>query len=90
LLSTVETRSLSAEEAVACECPVLLSDLPWARGTFAQGAQFCPVTDSVSVTAEALRRFYDAAPGLPRPPKPATWPEVGRQFRAVYEQVLAA
>jgi glycosyltransferase involved in cell wall biosynthesis len=88
LLSTMETRSLSAEEAVACGCPVLLSDLPWAHGTFPQGAQFCPVTDSLSVTAAALRRFYEAAPRLSCPPKPATWPEVGRQFLAVYEKAL--
>jgi hypothetical protein len=42
----------------------------------------------VAVTAEVLRRFYDAAPGLPHPPKPATWREVGRQLVAVYENVL--
>src|SRR6185436_17555819 len=30
LLSDMETRSLAAEEAAACECPLLLSDLPWA------------------------------------------------------------
>lgn len=89
LLSTMETRSLSAEEAVACECPVLLSDLPWAHGLFNHGAQFCPVTESLSVTAGALRRFYDAAPTLPCPPKPATWPEVGRQIVAVYEKAMA-
>lgn len=88
LLSTMETRSLSAEEAAACECPVLLSDLPWAHGTFPQGAQFCPVTNSITATAAVLRRFYDATPGLPCPPKPATWPEVGRQFLAVYEKVM--
>jgi len=88
LLSTMETRSLSAEEAVACECPVLLSDLPWAHGTFASGAQFCPVTDSIPAIAGVLRKFYDAAPRLSPPPKPATWPEVGRQFLAVYEKAL--
>jgi glycosyltransferase involved in cell wall biosynthesis len=90
LLSNMESLSISALEAVACECPVLLSDLPWARGTFPQGAQFCPVTDSVPVMAQALRRFYDAAPGLPCPPKPATWLEVGRQLLAVYEQAMAS
>jgi len=89
LLSTMETRSLSAEEAVACECPVLLSDLPWAHGTFATGAQFCPMTDSVFATAKVLREFYEAAPRLPCPPKPLTWPEVGRKIVAVYEKALA-
>jgi glycosyltransferase involved in cell wall biosynthesis len=89
LLSDMESLSLSALEAAACECPVLLSDLPWAHGTFAQGAQFCPVTGSIAVTAEALRRFYDAAPKLPPPAKPATWAEVARQLLALYEKVLA-
>jgi glycosyltransferase involved in cell wall biosynthesis len=89
LLSTMESLSLSALEATACECPLLLSDLPSAHSAFAQGTQFCPVTDSVSVTAGVLRRFYDSAPNMPCPPKPATWPDVARQFVAVYEKVLA-
>ena len=89
LLSTMESLSLSALEAAACECPVLLGDLPWAHGTFAQGAQFCPVTDSPAATAQALRRFYDAAPSLACPPKPPTWPDVARQLLAVYTKVLA-
>ena len=89
LLSTMETRSLSAEEAAACECPLLLSDLPWARSAFTGAAEFCPVTNSTAVTTAALRKFYEAAPQLPPPPKPATWPDVARQFRVVYEKVLA-
>ncbi len=88
LLSTMETRSLSAEEAAACECPLLLSDLPWARAAFASGVQFCPVTDSVSATANVLRGFYDAAPQFPPPLPPATWPEVARQLKTIYERVL--
>jgi glycosyltransferase involved in cell wall biosynthesis len=89
LLSTMETRSLSAEEAAACECPLLLGDLPWAHTTFSSGATYCPITDSTAVTAVALRQFYDQAPQLPRPGRPATWPEVARQFKVVYEKVLA-
>jgi glycosyltransferase involved in cell wall biosynthesis len=89
LLSSMESLSLSALEAAACECPLLLSDLPWARSTFAGGTQFCPVTDSVATTAAALKKFYAAAPSLPAPPKPATWTDVARQFKTVYEKVLA-
>ena len=89
LLSTMETRSLSAEEAAACECPLLLGDLPWARATFSNGATYCPITDSTATTAAALRQFYDQAPQLPRPARPATWPEVAGQFKVVYEKVLA-
>ena len=89
LLSAMESLSLSALEAAACECPLLLSDLPWARSSFDVGTQFCPVTDSVDVTAAALKKFYAAAPSLPAPPKPATWPDVARQFKTIYEKVLA-
>ena len=89
LLSAMESLSLSALEAAACECPLLLSDLPWARSSFIGSAEFCPVTDSVSTTAAALKNFYAAAPQLPPPPKPATWPDVARQFKTIYEKVLA-
>ena len=89
LLSAMESLSLSALEAAACECPLLLSDLPWARSSFSVGTQFCPVTDSVAATADALKKFYAAAPQLPAPPQPATWPEVAAQLKAVYEKVLA-
>jgi hypothetical protein len=85
----MESLSLSALEAAACECPLLLSDLPWARGSFAAGAGFCPVTDSVAVTAGVLKKFYADAPRLPVPPKPATWPDVAQQLKSIYEKVLA-
>jgi len=87
LLSTMETRSLSAEEAAACECPLLLSDLPWARSVFGRGASYCPITN-VSATARALRQFYDTAPTRPVPARPASWEEVAHQFRALYETIL--
>ncbi len=88
LLSTKETRSLAAEEAAACECPLLLSDLPWAHSTFGNQATYCPLTNSVETTAKALRAFYNTAPGLPLPPKPPTWNEIGRQLKLIYERVL--
>jgi glycosyltransferase involved in cell wall biosynthesis len=87
LLSAMETRSLSAEEAIACECPLLLSDLPWARSTFGDHAGYCPIAGPER-TSGFLRKFYDAAPSLKPPPKPASWLEVGRQFKAVYESAL--
>ena len=89
LLSTMESLSLSALEATACECPLLLGDLPWARSTFGDDATYCPVTDSTATTAAVLRKFYEAAPNLPSAPRPATWPEIARQFKLVYEKVLA-
>jgi glycosyltransferase involved in cell wall biosynthesis len=89
LLSAMESLSLSALEAAACECPLLLGDLPWARSAFAGAAQFCPVTKSTEQTAGVLREFYDAAPSLPAPHKPAAWIEIGHQLKKVYERVLS-
>ena len=88
LLSTMETRSLSAEEAAACECPLLLADLPWARSTFGDTVKYCPAETATEDMAGALRAFYDAAPMLKPPPRPASWPEVGRRLKSVYESVL--
>jgi len=87
LLSTMESLSLSAGEAAACQTPLLLSDLPWARTAYGDNATYCPIA-SVAQTATVLRKFYDAAPRLPPPPPPPTWGEVGKQFRAVYEALL--
>jgi hypothetical protein len=89
LLSNMETRSLSAEEAVASECPLLLSDLPWAHSMFEGHARFCPVSKDTAVTSAALKSFYEAAPKLSAPPLPATWREVAFQFKDVYAKVLA-
>jgi hypothetical protein len=85
----MESLSLSALEAAACECPLLLSDLPWARCTFAASARYCSVSQSVTDTARNLREFYDAAPTLPPPPKPASWVQIGRELKTVYEAVLS-
>jgi len=90
LLSSMESLSLSALEAAACECPLLLGDLPWARGTFGNAATYCPLTKSAGTTAKVLREFYNAAPNLPAPPKPVSWTEIGRQLKKIYEQVLNA
>jgi glycosyltransferase involved in cell wall biosynthesis len=87
LLSTMETRSLSAEEAAACGCPLLLSDLPWARATFGEHATYCPIVSLVQ-TAGFLKSFYQLAPKLKPPPRPATWQDVARQLKTIYESVL--
>jgi glycosyltransferase involved in cell wall biosynthesis len=86
LLSAMESLSLSALEAAACECPLLLSDLPWARGAFGENAAYCPIA-SAERTAQILKTFYAAAPQLPPPPKPATWEDVARQLKKIYEQI---
>ena len=89
LLSTWESLSLSALEAAACECPLLLSDLPWARTFFHDRASYCPVAKATTRTAAVLREFYDAAPGLPRPQRPLSWLEIAKQLKSVYDSLLA-
>ena len=88
LLSAMESLSLSALEAAACECPLLLSDLPWARTVFQETASYCSIVQSTEQTAAVLRRFYDNAPKLKPPAKPLAWTDVARQFRDLYEAVL--
>lgn len=88
LLSTMETRSLSSEEAAACECPLLLSDLPWARSVFDSSAAYCPLADTAT-TAKHLRAFYDSAESAPKPPRPKSWLMVGEQLREIYHAVCA-
>ena len=86
LLSTMESLSLSALEAAACGCPLLLTDLPWARSVFGANASYCPIANTAA-TASLLRRFYDAAPSLPVPPKPASWREIAAEFKKLYESL---
>lgn len=87
LLSAIESLSLSALEAAACSCPLLLSDLPWARYSFATHASYCPVTNARR-TADILAEFYKRAPQLPAPPRPLSWLEVAEQLKRIYESLL--
>jgi glycosyltransferase involved in cell wall biosynthesis len=83
LLSAMESRSLSAEEAAAAGCPLLLSDLPWARSTFGHTATYCPI-DSIASTAASLRKFHKEAPKLPTPGKPCRWDDVANQLINIF------
>ena len=86
LLSTMESLSLSALEAAAAGCPLLLSDLPWARCTFGDQASYCRIA-SATKEGPILKSFYDVAPNLPPPPRPATWKEVALQLKGIYERL---
>jgi glycosyltransferase involved in cell wall biosynthesis len=88
LLSLQESLSLSALEAAACECPLLLSDLPWARTTFHDHAMYCPSRKSIHTTAQVLKAFYTAAPNMKPPPRPAGWLDVAKQLRSIYQDLL--
>ncbi len=83
----MESLSLSALEAAACECPLLLSDLPWARSTFGGHAHYCPVS-APKRAVKFLKKFYDDAPSLKPPPKPASWTDVAHQLNEVYQGLL--
>ncbi len=87
LLSTMESLSLSALEAAACRCPLLLSDLPWARCVFGDLARYCPVTNRSATTARVLEDFYRTAPQQLLPDPPLSWREVAQQLQRVYEEV---
>jgi glycosyltransferase involved in cell wall biosynthesis len=86
LLSTMESLSLSALEAAASGCPLLISDLPWARCTFGRSATYCPMGDTVS-TARALRSFYNVAPTLRIPKNPCTWEDVAKRLVKIYQGI---
>lgn len=90
LLSSMESLSLSALEAGACQCPLLLSDLPWARSSFGDRASYVSHRATPATTAQALRQFYDAAPNLPHPPRPLSWDDVARQLKELYEKLLTS
>jgi glycosyltransferase involved in cell wall biosynthesis len=86
LLSAMESLSLSALEAAASGCPLLLSDLPWARCTFGDDATYCLLRDS-SFTAVTLKRFYDSAHTLPVAEVPFRWDDVARKIADVYRSI---
>jgi glycosyltransferase involved in cell wall biosynthesis len=86
LLSTMESLSLSALEAAASGCPLLLSDLPWAHCTFGEKASYCPVAEA-RITAQALRSFYERADSLPKPALPCRWADVARQLASIYRRL---
>ena len=89
LLSSMESLSLSALEAAACGCPLLLTGLPWARTVFGDHASYVPLSASTQQAANLIAAFYKQAPKLLPPPKPASWIDVAHQLRAIYERTLS-
>lgn len=87
LPSTMETQSLAALEAAAAGLPLLLSDLPWAHGTFGNKATYLPLCSATSF-ADQLRRFFDLAPNLAAPPKPLAWRDVAVKLISIYDSTL--
>lgn len=88
LFSSMESLSLSALEASAGNCPLLLADLPWARSTFAEGATYCSL-ESREKESKGLKEFYQKINTAPRAPLPCRWSEVGAQLKQIYGSLLA-
>ena len=86
LLSTMESLSLSALEAAASGCPLLLSNLPWAVTTFGSDASYYHIT-SPGKTAVKLKEFYHESPKLPIPPPPYNWKAVAELLETLYRDV---
>jgi glycosyltransferase involved in cell wall biosynthesis len=88
LLSSMESLSLSALEAAAGGCPLLLADLPWARSSFGSRATYCRLSTREE-EAENLKNFYQGIEEAPKPPEPCRWGDVGKQLCRIYEALEA-
>ena len=88
LLSTFESLSLSALEAAAAGCQLLLSDLPWAKLTFKDNALYCSVDATVGQTAMVLKNFVEDKTPRPEPPAPLQWAGVAEELGKVYATVI--
>jgi len=89
LLSAMESQSLSALEAAAAGCPLLLSDLPWARVSFGGEASYAPVA-SAPRTASYLRAFAEKISAVPRVRKVLSWQEVAEQLKGIYLEAMTS
>jgi len=89
LLSAMESQSLSALEAAASGCPLLLSDLPWAKISFGTQASYAPVS-SPSTTATYLKRFFKASGHAPLVGKVWRWEEVAEMLQEIYREAITS
>jgi glycosyltransferase involved in cell wall biosynthesis len=89
LLSAMESQSLSALEAAACGCPLLLSNLPWARASFGSEASYAPVAPAPR-TASYLRAFAERISEAPRVQKVLSWQEVAEQLKGIYLEAITS
>lgn len=87
LLSSMETQSIAASAAAAAGCPLLLSDLPWARSSFGDTATYCPLSNVEKMAANMAEFYRNASQGTP-PVRQKSWSEVGKQLQVIYEQLV--
>jgi glycosyltransferase involved in cell wall biosynthesis len=89
LLSAMESQSLSALEAAACGCPLLLSDLPWARSSFGGEASYAPIAPN-KITAGLLRRFTEGIADAPKVSRVPSWDDVGGRLAQIYNEAMTS
>jgi glycosyltransferase involved in cell wall biosynthesis len=89
LLSRFESLSISAGEAAAAGCPLLLTDLPWARTAFGEHAVYCPLTASLEQTGQILKSFSQNIATQPKPPPQLRWTDVANQLAKIYSAATA-
>ena len=85
LFSLFESLSLSALEAAAAGCRMLITDLPWARTTFGEHAAYCSPGATTAESGRILRNFSDTIDIQPKPEKPLRWAEVANRLLIVYD-----
>lgn len=83
LASTMESLSLSALEAAACQSPLILSDLPWARTTFGDAAIYLSSSSKPVELANSLRCGLQQTPGSSLPGV-VSWSDVANQIIPIY------
>jgi glycosyltransferase involved in cell wall biosynthesis len=88
LFSIFESLSLSSLEAAAAGCPLLLTDLPWARSTFGEHAAYCSPGATAAEAGRILQNFSETAATQPKPQKPLRWVEVAERLRVIYAASL--
>ena len=84
LFSSFESLSLSALEAAAAGCPLLLADLPWARSTFGKNATYCSPSATPEQAGRILKGFSENIEIQPKPPRPLRWSDVAHELIDVY------
>jgi len=90
LFSIFESLSLSAGEAAAAGCPLLLTDLPWARTTFGEHATYCPLAATAEEAGQILKSFSQNIATQPKPPSQVRWTDVAERLKAIYAATLAS
>lgn len=87
LLSAMESQSLSALEAAACGCPLLLSNLPWAKDTFGLQASYCDLSRPER-TAVCLKHFVASISSAPVFSGVLGWDKVAERLAGIYRSLI--